>query len=321
MTDPLSTDHGTLLDDLRTVWRMRAFDERVRELRVAGDAVGSIHLGIGQEGVAAGAVGVLGADDALFVTYRGHSWALACGVPPVALFAEILGRASGISGGRGGSAHLTAPQHRFFGENSIVGAHAPIACGAALAGRFDGTGRVAVCVVGDGAMNQGAVHEAMNLAAAMTLPVVFVCENNSWSELTPIEAMVGDPRLHRRAEAYGMPGEILDGNDPGVVRARLGAAVAHARAGGGPTLLEATTQRLVGHYIGDADRYRRPGEVERDRRNEPVAALTRALTGTADPAALARAEDDARAEMAAAAAEALAAPPADPCTAREHLYA
>jgi TPP-dependent pyruvate/acetoin dehydrogenase alpha subunit len=310
------------LADLRLVWRMRAFEERVRELRLAGDAVGSIHLGIGQEGVAAGAAGLLGPDDALFATYRGHNWALACGAPPVALFAEILGRAGGVNGGRGGSAHLSAPGHRFFGENSIVGANAPIAVGAALAGRFDGTGRVAVTVFGDGAMNQGSVHEAMNMAAAMGLPVVFVCENNSWSELTPIEDMVRDPRLHRRAAAYCMPGERIDGNDPAVVRDKLGDAMELAREGGGPTLLEAMTQRLVGHYIGDADRYRRPGERDRDAEREPVALLTRQLSAAGvDADTIAGAERAARAEMARASAEALAAPLADPATAKEHLHA
>jgi TPP-dependent pyruvate/acetoin dehydrogenase alpha subunit len=311
----------TDLADLELVWRMRAFEERVRELRLAGDVVGSVHLGIGQEGVAAGTAGLLGPDDALFATYRGHNWALACGVPPAALFAEVLGRATGVNGGRGGSAHLSSPAHRFFGENSIVGANAPIAVGAALAGRFDGTDRVAVTVFGDGAMNQGAVHEAMNMASALKLPVVFLCENNSWSELTPIDAMVGDPRLHRRADGYGMPGERIDGNDPAAVRDRVGDAMELAREGGGPTLLEAMTQRLVGHYIGDADGYRRPGERERDAEAEPVALLGRRLTAAGtDSDVLAGAERAARAEMADASARALADPLADPATAQEHLY-
>ncbi|GAY11508.1 thiamine pyrophosphate-dependent dehydrogenase E1 component subunit alpha [Pseudonocardia sp. N23] len=313
---------ATALADLRQVWRMRAFEERVRELRLAGDAVGSIHLGIGQEGVAVGASGLIGPDDAVFATYRGHSWAIACGVEPEALFAEILGRATGVNGGRGGSAHLTAPGHGFFGENSIVGAGAPIACGAALAGRHDGTDRVALTVFGDGAMNQGAVHEAMNFAAAFSLPVVFLCENNSWSELTPIDEMVGQPELFRRAAGYGMPGERIDGNDPEQVRDRLGDAFEVAREGGGPTLVEAMTQRLVGHYIGDADQYRRPGERERDAENEPVALLTRRLrdAGTSDDD-IAGAERAAREEMESASAAALAAPLADPTTAKEHLYA
>ena len=233
----------------------------------------------------------------------------------------MLGRATGVNGGRGGSAHLTAPAYRFFGENSIVGAGAPIAVGAALAGRFDGTGRVALTVFGDGAMNQGAVHEAMNFASAMNLPVVFVCENNSWSELTPIDEMVRDPQLHRRAAAYGMPGERIDGNDPEIVRERLGAAFEVAREGGGPTLVEAMTARLVGHYIGDAEQYRRPGELDEARRTEPAARLAAELraAGSGEDA-IAGAERAARAEMEQAAAEALAAPLADPATAKEHLY-
>jgi TPP-dependent pyruvate/acetoin dehydrogenase alpha subunit len=314
-------DVSRMLADLHQVWRMRAFEEKVRELRLAGDAVGSIHLGIGQEAIPVGAADLIGPDDAVFVTYRGHNWALSCGVPPAALFGELLGRATGINGGRGGSAHLTAPSYRFFGENSIVGAGAPIAVGAALAGRFDGSNRVALTVFGDGAMNQGAVHEAMNMASAMNLPVVFVCENNSWSELTPIAEMVRDPQLHRRAAAYGMPGERIDGNDPEVVRERLGDAFEVAREGGGPTLIEAMTARLVGHYIGDAEQYRRPGELDEARRTEPAAKLGERLRAEGvDEDTVAGAERDARAEMEQAAAEALTAPLADRTTAKEHLY-
>jgi TPP-dependent pyruvate/acetoin dehydrogenase alpha subunit len=317
----VSAPSEQLLADLHQVWRMRAFEEKVRDLRLAGDAVGSIHLGIGQEAIAVGAAELIGPDDAVFATYRGHCWAMACGAAPAALFGEVLGRATGTNGGRGGSAHLSDPAHRFFGENSIVGAGAPIAVGAALAGRFDGSGRVAITVFGDGAMNQGAVHEAMNFAAAMNLPVVFVCENNTWSELTPIDEMVRDAVLYRRAAAYGIPGERIDGNDPAVVRDRLGDAVELAREGGGPTLVEAMTARLVGHYIGDAEQYRRPGELDEARRREPVARLSGQLRAAGvDETLIEGAERDARAEMERAAAEALAAPLADPATAKDHLY-
>jgi pyruvate dehydrogenase E1 component alpha subunit len=310
-----------LLADLHQVWRMRAFEEKVRDLRLAGDAVGSIHLGIGQEAIAVGAAELIGPDDAVFATYRGHCWAMACGAAPAALFGEVLGRSTGTNGGRGGSAHLSAPAHRFFGENSIVGAGVPIAVGAALAGRFDGSGRVAITVFGDGAMNQGAVHEAMNFAAAMNLPVVFVCENNTWSELTPTDEMVRDAVLYRRAAAYGIPGERIDGNDPAVVRDRLGDAVELAREGGGPTLVEAMTARLVGHYIGDAEQYRRPGELDEARRREPVARLSGQLRAAGvDETVMEGTERDARAEIERAAAEALAAPLADPATAKDHLY-
>ncbi|GAA4550243.1 thiamine pyrophosphate-dependent dehydrogenase E1 component subunit alpha [Pseudonocardia xishanensis] len=310
-----------MLSDLRQMWRMRALEEKIRELRLGGQAVGSIHLAIGQEAIPQGACSVLGPDDAVFATYRGHTWALGCGVPAESIIAEVLGRATGISGGRGGSAYFTAPAHRFYGENSIVGAGAPMATGAALAGRFDGTGRVAITVFGDGAMNQGAVHEAMNFAAAYRLPVIFVCENNSWSELTPIDAMVGEPELVRRAAAYGMAGERIDGNDPQAVREEVGRAFDRAREGGGPTLVEAVTARLVGHYVGDAEQYRRPGELDQAREREPITVLAARLADHGVGAeVIAAAERDARAEMDTAAAAALDAALPDPATAKDHLY-
>jgi pyruvate dehydrogenase E1 component alpha subunit len=310
------------LEDLHDVWLIRAFEEKVRELRIAGDVVGSVHLCIGQEATPVAIKRLLGPDDALFVTYRGHGYGLMRGIEPTAMFAELLGRATGINSGRGGSAYFIAPQHRFFGENSIVGAGAPIACGAALAGRFDGTDRVAITVFGDGAMNQGSVHEAMNFAAAMKLPVVFLCENNSYSEMTPIADMVGDPNLFRRAASYGMPGERIDGNDPTTLRERISGAITQAREGGGPTLLELMTARLVGHYIGDAEQYRIPGELDRAHETEPVSVLTRRLIDAGcSREALDRVESVAREEISAAVATALAAPLADPATAKDHVYA
>ncbi|WP_422771097.1 thiamine pyrophosphate-dependent dehydrogenase E1 component subunit alpha [Plantactinospora sp. WMMC1484] len=310
------------VDDLHAMWRIRAFEEKVRELRVAGDIVGSVHLCIGQEAGPVGTGPVLAPQDALFATYRGHGWALARGVPAEPLLAELLGRATGINGGRGGSAYFTAPEHGFWGENSIVGAGAPIAVGAALAARTDDSGRVAVTVFGDGALNQGSVHEALNMAGAFKLPVVFVCENNRYSELTPIADMVADPELWRRAAPYGMPGHRVDGNDPAQVRAAAAEAVDRARGGAGPTLLELMTERLVGHYIGDAEQYRPAGEVERALTREPIARLRAALAATGVGAAeLDAAESRARAEIDRAAEAALAAPAADPTTAREHVYA
>ncbi|RAY11537.1 thiamine pyrophosphate-dependent dehydrogenase E1 component subunit alpha [Actinomadura craniellae] len=314
------------LADLHAMWRIRALEEKVRELRLAdggnGPIVGSVHLCIGQEAGPVGACSELGADDALFATYRGHGWALARGVPAEAMIAEFAGRATGVNGGRGGSAYFTAPEHGFHGENSIVGAGLPIAVGAALAGRFDGSGRIALTVFGDGALNQGASHEALNMAAAFRLPVVFVCENNYWSELTAIDEMVGEPELWKRAAGYGMAGERVDGNDPAAVRAAVRAAAERARTGGGPTLLELMTQRLVGHYIGDVEQYRRPGELDRAHEDEPIARLTRELAAAGVPAAeIEDARARAHTEMEHAAAAALAAPLADPDTAKDHVYA
>jgi TPP-dependent pyruvate/acetoin dehydrogenase alpha subunit len=310
------------LSVLGELWKLRIFEERVRDLRVAGDAVGSIHLGIGQEAIPVGAVRSVGADDALFSTYRGHGWALALGAPAEAIFAEILGRETGINGGRGGSAYFSAPEYRFFGENSIVGASAPIATGAALAGRFDGTNRVAFVVFGDGAMNQGSVHEAMNFAAGMALPVVFLCENNYWSEMTAISDVVAVDELFRRAAGYGIPGERIDGNDVEVVAASVAQAVERARAGGGPSFIEAMTARLVGHYIGDAEQYRRPGELDAARERDPIVLLRARLLGEGHSEfQLDEVERSVREDLEKAVAAALAAPVADPTTASSHVYA
>lgn len=311
----------TMLNDLRDIWRIRLLEEKIRELRASGEIVGSVHLCNGQEAGPVGACTSLRSTDALFVTYRGHGWAVARGVPVVGILAELLGRASGVNGGRGGSAYFSAPEYGFHGENSIVGAGTPMAVGAALAGRYDGTERAAMCVFGDGAMNQGAVHESMNFAAAFDLPVVFICENNEYSELTPIRDMVRHDVLADRARAYGILGERIDGNDPAVVRERVADALESAREGGGPVLLELMTARLVGHYIGDAEQYRAPGELERLAESEPLARIGRALRGAGVPEPdLETVRAEVAAEIDAAAAEALAAPLADVATVRSHVH-
>lgn len=310
------------LDDLLSMWRIRALEEKIRELRLEGPIVGSVHLANGQESVAVGACSQLRPQDALYATYRGHGWAVARGVPPREILAELMGRVTGVNGGRGGSAHFSAPQHGFHGENSIVGAGAPIAVGAALAGKYDGSRRVAMTVFGDGAINQGAVAEAMNFAAALRIGVVFVCENNRYSELTPIDDMVAEPDLSRRATALGIPAVRIDGNDLAQVRTATRLAVESAAAGRGPSFIEAHTQRIVGHYIGDSEQYRPAGELDRDLLLEPIARLTRELAADGVPAeTVARCEQRAREEIEVAAAAALRDPFADPATAKEHLYA
>jgi pyruvate dehydrogenase E1 component alpha subunit len=311
-----------MLDDLRSMLRIRLMEEAIRDLRLNGEIVGSVHLCIGQEAGPAGVCSVLQPQDAVLSTYRGHGWALARGVPMTAILAELMGRVTGVNGGRGGSAYFTAPSHGFYGENSIVGAGAPIAVGAALASRYDGSNRVAVTVFGDGAMNQGSVHEAMNFASAFKLPVVFVCENNRWSELTAIDEMVGEPALWKRARAYGMLGHRIDGNDPDSVRSAAAAAAERARRGGGPMLLELMTERLVGHYIGDAEQYRRPGEVEDAMTREPISRITsRLCTERAADHDVARIEAAVAQEVADAVLIARNADPADPSTAKDHVYA
>jgi TPP-dependent pyruvate/acetoin dehydrogenase alpha subunit len=312
-----------LLADLSSLWRIRHFEERVQELRAAGEIAGSVHLCNGQEAIYVGACSALDLRrDVVFPTYRGHGWAIACGAPLGALFAELLGRATGTNGGRGGSAYLSAPDYGMYGENSIVGAGAPIAVGAALAATFDGSGRVAVAAFGDGAVNQGSVHEALNFAAVYRLPALFLIENNGYSELTPIATMVRSDRLYSRAGSYGIDGVRVDGNDVGKVRATVAEAASHARRGEGPVVIEATTQRLVGHYFGDAQQYRPSGEIEQAQRDEPITRITRELTDR--DLAAAELEEIRRAtldEVNVAAAAALSAPLADPATIKEHLYA
>jgi len=320
MTSPIDTD--TALADLAAMHRIRLLEEKITELRKQQAIQGSVHLCIGQEAIYVGARGALTDEDRVFSTYRGHGWAMACGVPAEAILAELLGRETGVCRGRGGSAMFSAADHGFYGENSIVGAGAPIACGAALSARVKGEPRVALTAFGDGAMNQGAIHEAMNFAAYLDLPVLFVCENNTYAELTPIAETVRDAELHKRAAAYGMPGERIDGNDVAAVRACIAHHARRAREGHGPALVELMTQRLVGHYYGDMQGYRPKGELTEAKRREPIFRLRTQLLAQGSAAALLDGiEAEARAYIDTAALAALAAPLATTETVKEHLYA
>lgn len=314
---------AALLAQYRTMWRIRLFEEKVLELKLAGQVAGSVHLCIGQEAIAAGAVDGLDLRrDVVFATYRGHGWAIACGSDLTSLFAELLGRASGVNGGRGGSAYLSDPGHGFYGENSIVGAGVPHAVGAALASRYDGSGRTALAVCGDGALNQGAVHEAMNMAGAMALPVVFLVESNRYSELTPTVSMVGNPNLFERAAGYGFPGLRIDGNDPAAVTDAVRWSRERAQDGLGPTLIEAMTERLVGHYVGDAEHYRPPGEVADAATREPLVVTRGRLAEAGLPAAVLDEVGASESEfVTCCAGRALGAPYADPATVLEWVYA
>ncbi|MEV7797153.1 thiamine pyrophosphate-dependent dehydrogenase E1 component subunit alpha [Streptomyces sp. NPDC087512] len=322
MSTPMP-DIDTLMGYYESMLRIRVFEEEVARLRSTGAIVGSVHLCNGQEAVYTGACAALDLDrDAVFPTYRGHGWTLACGVPAHPLFAELMGKETGVNGGRGGSAYLTAPQYGMYGENSIVGAGFPIAAGAALAATYDGSGRVALAAVGDGAMNQGAVHEALNFAAVRSLPVIFLIENNRYSELTPIASMVRGDRLFRRGSAYGIRSARIDGNDPHGVRVAVARAADHARAGEGPVLLELTTQRIVGHYIGDAQHYRPAGDLEQDLAAEPIGRLVNhLLEGGASQQDIDSRTERVRQEISTASHQAQTDPASDPASVLEHLYA
>jgi TPP-dependent pyruvate/acetoin dehydrogenase alpha subunit len=315
-------DTETALADLAAMHRIRLLEEKITELRKQQIIQGSVHLCIGQESIYVGSRGALTAEDRVFSTYRGHGWAVACGVPAEGIFAELLGRETGVCKGRGGSAMFSAADYGFFGENSIVGAGAPIACGAALSARIKNEPRVALTAFGDGAMNQGAIHEAMNFAAYLNLPVLFICENNTYAELTPIAETVRNAELFKRAAGYGIPGERIDGNDISAVRACVAHHAQRAREGHGPALIEMMTQRLVGHYYGDMQSYRPKGELTEAKAREPIVRLKTQLLEQGTTASVIDAvEADARAYIEAAATAALAAPLAATNTVKDHLYA
>jgi TPP-dependent pyruvate/acetoin dehydrogenase alpha subunit len=315
-------DTELLLELYERMCRIRFFEDRITELRVSGDVVGSVHLCSGQEAICVATAHALNlTKDLVFPTYRGHGWTLACGAPPEAIFAELLGRETGVNSGRGGSAYLFAPDYGLYGENSIVGAGTVIAAGAALAATFDGSGRVAVSVIGDGALNQGSVHEALNFSSIRNLPVLFVVENNGWSELTPIASMTRQDKLYKRASAYGIPSARIDGNDVLNVLATMREVIGRLRSGEGPVFIEAKTDRIVGHSIGDAQQYRAPGELDRIRANEPLVRTRRQLTDAGMPAhVIDEATERAHADILAASERALAAPRSDTSRVLEHLY-
>ena len=252
-------DRDTRLRMYRTMVECRQFEVRAQELFFEGLVRGTTHLGVGQEAVAAGVAAAMRADDYTFCTYRGHNHTLARGVPMAPIFAELFGRGTGLLGGKGGSMHLTSVEHGVMGSYAIVGAHLPIALGAAWSAQYRESGQVAVCFFGDGTTNIGAFHEALNMAAVWRAPVVYVCENNQYMEYTP------DPGGDRRRAPGGRPGGRLRPRVDHRRRQRRGrglrdraAGVGRARAGDGPSLIEAVTYRHGGHSRADPGTYR-PG--------------------------------------------------------------
>jgi 2-oxoisovalerate dehydrogenase E1 component len=274
-----SEAHNFLLEALGQIAFIRAFETEAMELTQAKPPVilGSVHLCAGQEAVPVGAMAALSDDDQVICTYRGHGWAISSGVDPEAAMAELCHRSGGLNGGRGGSAYMMAPNTRFIGENSIVGAGTTIACGVALANVAAKNGRVVIVAIGDGAMNQGSVHEAMAFAAVRSLPVIFVVENNGWSELTATSDMFKIDRLAARAKGYGIPSATVSGSDPVAVRDSVAAAAAHARAGNGPSLLEFKLPRLWGHYNRDIEHYRSKADRAAAEEIDPIRIVTEKL--------------------------------------------
>ena len=302
--------------------RIRCFEERVSELFLAGKLPGFVHTYLGEEAVAVGACAALEASDRITSTHRGHGHGLAKGMEMGSLMAELFGKETGACQGRGGSMHVADFEIGMLGANGIVGGGFGIAAGAALADSLLRSGAVTLCFFGDGAINKGTFHEALNFAALKRLPVVYLCENNRYAQYTAISRTTSVEDLSLRANGYGIPGLTVDGNDVGAVFHAVTEAVDRARAGDGPSLIVADTYRFGGHFIGDAEVYRSANEVAEWRQQDPIARLESALVtaGHLSEAGRDAIWAGARAEVAEAERFAEASPLPDPDTALDFVF-
>lgn len=291
--------NGHALAHLRDMVRIRRLEERCIELYSAGEIRGFMHVYIGEEAIAVGAMQALGPEDNVVATYREHGHALARGIPAQAILAEMLGRVEGSSRGRGGSMHLFDAQRRFFGGNAIVSGGLPLAAGLALAARMRGEDRVTVCFFGEGAAAEGEFHETLNLAALWRLPVLFLCENNLYAMGTALERSQAQTDLALRASTYAMPAWSVDGMDVDAVARAVDEQVATVRGGGGPCFLEAKTYRFRAHSMYDPDLYRSKEEIARWKERDPIDLHAAALrsAGLLDDDMLAAIEAEAAAEI------------------------
>ena len=274
---PAGLDPGRLRDMLRTMLAIRQFDQRALELYREGVMRGTTHPYIGMEGVAVGTCAALRPGDRITSTHRGHGHCLAKGGDPRLMMAELLGKATGYCKGKGGSMHIADVDAGILGANGIVGGGIGLATGAALAAQLAGRDEVTVCFFGDGALNQGVLHESANLAAIWNLPVVYVCENNQYAMSARADKFTSVPDPTVRASAYGFPGFSCDGMDVLAVYRTAADAVARARAGTGPSLVVCVTYRFFGHHVGDPLNYRDPAEVEVWRARDPIERFRREL--------------------------------------------
>jgi pyruvate dehydrogenase E1 component alpha subunit len=253
----------------RQMMLVRRSEERLVKLFADGEVPGFLHLSLGQEAVPVGVCAALEKEDTIASTHRGHGHALAKGVDLMRFFAELMGREEGLCRGRGGSIHVADIHAGMLGANGIVGGGLAIALGSALAQQVRGTGKIALAFFGDGAMAEGVLHECLNLAALWKLPLLFVCENNGWSEFSPLEKQFA-ARLGTLAATFGIPTETVDGADVEAVRAAASAVAARVRAGEGPSVLECLTRRWRGHFEGDPQKYRAPADLSEARTIDPL---------------------------------------------------
>src|ERR1044071_9100424 len=269
LNDGIAEQKRLALD--RSQVRLREAEQRAYDLFLQNLVKGTSHLSLGQEAIAAGFAEAMQKGDLSFCTYRGHAHTLARGVPVEKVLGELMQRDNGLMRGKGGSMHLTSEEHGVMGSYAIIGAHLPIACGAAWRAQYKGDKDVSVCFFGDGTTNIGAFHEALNFAAVWKLPVVFVCENNLYMEYTPISEVTAVPSpAGDRASAYGLEKIVIDGNDADAVYREALKAFDKARSGGGPSLIECLTYRHSGHSRADPAKYRPEGELERWKERDPI---------------------------------------------------
>jgi pyruvate dehydrogenase E1 component alpha subunit len=311
-----------LLSLYRVMMTIRRFEEVSCQLLVERKIPATLHASIGQEAVATGVCQALERRDLIVSNHRGHGHCIAKGVDVNAMMAELMGKATGTNGGRGGSMHIADPNLGILGANGIVGGGIPIAMGAGYACRVRESGQVVAGFFGDGAANQGGCHEAMNIASLWKLPVIFVCEHNGYAEMTPQRLHAPVPDLAIRAAGYGMPGVTVDGNDVLAVFAAAQEAAARARRGEGPTFLECKTYRVRGHFEGDPQRYKPADEQSRWKARDPVTSFrTRLTTSGIDMTVLDAIDAEVERVIAAAVAFGEAAPLPDAAEVTSHVYA
>jgi len=304
---------------LKTMWLIRAFEEKASEIYARGKINGLLHLGMGLEGVATGAASAMRRDDYVFGGHRAHAHAIARGADINALMAELAGRSTGCCKGKGGTMHLSAPEVGFVTATGVVAGNIPLALGAALSCRESGKGQVAAAVFGDGAGQAGVFHESLNIASLWKLPMLFICENNGYAEFTPLSEHTLIERLSEYAATYGIPNITVDGNDVLAVRDAIDDAVQRASAGGGPSFIECLTHRLRGHYEGSASEYDRSELDSKD----VVRIFERQLINAGDLSEEQAAEivATAREQVAAAVHAALEAPWPDASEVSSHVLA
>lgn len=312
-------------DPLHLYWQLltiRGFEEQVDRHFQQGLIYGTTHLCIGQEAVAVGAMAAIEADDYITSTHRGHGHALAKGTDPARMMAELMGKATGYSRGKGGSMHIADFETGNLGANGVVAGGITVATGASLALKMQGRSQIVLCFFGDGATNEGDFHEALNMAAIWDLPVVFICENNQYGMSGSVERMSGNPRLHERATSYGMPGVAVDGNCVEDVYDAVSEAAARARRGDGPSLVVCDTYRYKGHSKSDANRYRTRAEIAEWQAKDPLPRFRLWLLSAGyEEDELLRVEAQAATDVEAAVQFALTSPDPDPSEVDTDVYA